>query len=118
MYYFSVHLLFASLVGAMAWVLTSIRGASATTKYWIWVVTGINLVVPTGAIVDKLWAAHLKWAAPLGAIGGPGWGMKPGRPAVRLPLILATGPPPMLGRFIAPFPPAPPPIPPPPPPTN
>jgi len=31
MYYFSVQLLYASVVGAAAWVLTSIRGASATT---------------------------------------------------------------------------------------
>jgi beta-lactamase regulating signal transducer with metallopeptidase domain len=67
MYYFSVHLLYASAVGAAAWMLTSIRGASATTKYWIWVVTAFNFIVPVGAIVDKLWAPHLRWAAPLGA---------------------------------------------------
>src|SRR6267378_3867337 len=54
MYYFSVHLLFASIVGSAAWVLTSIRGASATTKYWLWVVTGFNFVVPAGAVIDKL----------------------------------------------------------------
>ena len=30
MYYFSIHLLYASIVGAAAVVLTSIRGASAT----------------------------------------------------------------------------------------
>jgi hypothetical protein len=35
MYYFSVHLLFASIVASAAWVLTSILRASATTKYWI-----------------------------------------------------------------------------------
>lgn len=75
LYYLSVHLLYASMVGAAAWVLTSIRGASATTKYWIWVMTAFNFVVPTGAIVDKLWAPHLAWAAPLGALGGPIWEM-------------------------------------------
>ena len=35
MYYFSNRLLYASIVGSAAWVLTSIRAASATTKYWI-----------------------------------------------------------------------------------
>jgi beta-lactamase regulating signal transducer with metallopeptidase domain len=101
MYYFSVHLLFASLVGAIAWVLTSIRGASATTKYWIWVVTGFNFVVPAGAVVDKLWAAHLTWAAPLGAIGGPVWEMTQGRTAVVLALIWTTGTLTMLVRLIS-----------------
>jgi hypothetical protein len=31
-YYLSVHLLYASFVGSAAWILTSIRGASSTTK--------------------------------------------------------------------------------------
>src|SRR5467141_3211286 len=75
MYYFSVHLLYASIVGCAAWVLTSVRGASATTKYWIWIVTVFNFVVPVGAGIDKLWAPHLAWAAPLGANGGPVWDM-------------------------------------------
>ena len=50
MHYFSVHLLFAAIVGSAAWALTSIRGASATTKYWVWVVTAFNFVVLSGAI--------------------------------------------------------------------
>ena len=75
MYYFSVHLLYASIVGAAAWVLTTIRGASATTKYWIWVVTALNFIAPIGALIDKLWAPHLSWATPLGVIGGPIWDM-------------------------------------------
>src|ERR1700733_14108002 len=81
MYHFSVHLLYASFVGGAAWVLTSIRGTSATTKYWIWVVTAFNFIVPVSAIIDKLWAPHLAWAAPLGAIGGPVWDMTQGRQA-------------------------------------
>jgi hypothetical protein len=36
MYYLSVHLIYASIVGAAALLLTAIRSASATTKYWIW----------------------------------------------------------------------------------
>jgi beta-lactamase regulating signal transducer with metallopeptidase domain len=101
MYYFSVHLLFASLVGTAAWVLTSIRAASATTKYWIWVVTAFNFIVPVGAIVDKLWAPHLAWATPLGAIGGPVWDMTQGRTAVVLAVIWITGALTMLVRLMS-----------------
>src|SRR5260370_39282380 len=78
MYYFSVHLLYASIVGAAAWLLTTIRGASASTKYWIWVVTALNFIMPTGAVIDKLWAPHLRWATPLSAIGGPTWNILQG----------------------------------------
>jgi beta-lactamase regulating signal transducer with metallopeptidase domain len=91
MYYFSVHLLYASIVGSAAWVLTSIRAARATTKYWIWVVTAFNFVVPSGALIDKVWARHLTWARPLGAIGGPIWDMTEGRMAVVLSVIWMAG---------------------------
>lgn len=91
MYYFSVQLLYASLVGSAAWVLTSIRGASATTKYWIWVVTAFNFVVPVGALVDRVWAPHLTWARPLSAIGGPIWEMTEGRRAAVLAVIWIAG---------------------------
>ena len=101
MYYFSVHLLYASIVGGAAWLVTSIRGASATTKYWIWVATAFNFVVPVGAIIDKLWAPHLAWAAPLGAIGGPVWDMTQGRTAVVLAVIWITGALAMLVRLIS-----------------
>jgi beta-lactamase regulating signal transducer with metallopeptidase domain len=101
MYYFSVHLLYASIVGCAAWVLTSFRHASATTKYWLWVVTVFNFVVPTGAVIDKLWAPHLAWAAPLGAIGGPVWDMTEGRTAVVLALIWITGALTMLVRLMS-----------------
>jgi beta-lactamase regulating signal transducer with metallopeptidase domain len=101
MYYFSVHLLYASMVGSAAWVLTSIRGASATTKYWIWVVTAFNFVVPVGAVVDKLWAPHLAWATPLGVIGDPVWHMTQGRTALVLAVIWTTGALTMLVRLIS-----------------
>jgi beta-lactamase regulating signal transducer with metallopeptidase domain len=91
MYYFSVHLLYASIVGAAAWVLTSIRGNSSTTKYWIWVVTALNFFVPTGAVMDKLGAPHLGWARPLGAIGDPIWIMTQGWTAVALGVIWIAG---------------------------
>ena len=69
LYYFDIHLLYASIVGFAAWALTSILGGSATTKYWIWVATSLNFILPVGAVLDKLWAPHLSWAAPLGIIG-------------------------------------------------
>jgi beta-lactamase regulating signal transducer with metallopeptidase domain len=101
MYYFSVQLLYASIVCSAAWLLTSIRGASATTKYWIWVVTACNFVVPVGAVVDKLWAPHLGWAAPLGAIGGPVWDMTQGRTAVVLGVMWTVGAFAMVVRLIS-----------------
>lgn len=91
MYYFSVHLMYASIVGCAAWVLTTIRSTSATTKYWIWVVTGFNFIVPTGALMDKLWAPHLRWATPLGAIGDPVWNMTQGWTAVVLAVTWVAG---------------------------
>ena len=100
MYYFSVHLLYASIVGSVAWLLTSLRSASPTTKYWMWVVSAFNFVVPAGAVIDKLWAPHLTWAAPLGAIGGPIWDLTQGRPAVVLAVIWITGALAMLTRLI------------------
>jgi beta-lactamase regulating signal transducer with metallopeptidase domain len=101
MYYFSVHLLYASIVGVAAWVLTTIPGASATTKYWIWVLTALNFIMPTGAVIDKVWAPHLRWATPLGAIGGPIWNMTQGRTAVVLAGIWIAGALAMLMRLIS-----------------
>lgn len=101
MYYFSIHLLLASIVATAAWVLTSILRASATTKYWIWVVTAFNFVVPSGALIDKLWARHLTWATPLGAIGGPVWDMTEGRTAVVLSVIWIAGTFVMLSRLVS-----------------
>ena len=71
MYYFGVHLLFASIVCLAAWVVTSIPRVRATTKYCIWVATALNFIAPVGALFDKLWKSHLSWATPLPMIGGP-----------------------------------------------
>lgn len=68
-YYLHVHLLYASIVWTAAWVLTSFRAGSATTKYWIWVATSLNFIVPVGAALDALWAPRLSWAAPLSVVG-------------------------------------------------
>jgi beta-lactamase regulating signal transducer with metallopeptidase domain len=101
MYYFSVHLLFASIVASTAWALTSILRASATTKYWIWVAAAFNFVLPSGALIDKLWAPHLTWARPLAFIGDPVWDMTQGRMAVTLGVIWMTGALFMLSRLIS-----------------
>ncbi len=69
LYYFHIHLLYASIVWLAAWVLTSIGPGSATAKYWIWVATSLNFIFPAGAVIDKFGAPHLSWAAPLGIIG-------------------------------------------------
>jgi beta-lactamase regulating signal transducer with metallopeptidase domain len=100
MYYLSVHLLFASIVASAAWALTSILRASATTKYWIWVATAFNFVVPTGALVDTIGAPHFTWARPLGAIGAAVWDMTHGRTAAIPGVIWMTGGFCMLGRLI------------------
>lgn len=71
-YYVGVHLLYASLVWLAAWTLTSIVRGTATTKYWVWVATSLNFVLPLGAMLDKSLAAHLSWAKPLGMIGDAG----------------------------------------------
>lgn len=101
MYYFSVHLLFASIVASAAWALTSVLRASATTKYWVWVATAFNFVLPSGALADRLWATHLTWARPLAAIGGPVWDITQGRTAVILGVIWMTGAISMFFRLIS-----------------
>lgn len=91
MYYFDVHLLYGSVVGCAAWGLSSAPGASATTKYWLWVVTVLNLVVPVGAAVDQLWAPHLAWASPLGVVGDAAWQLTEGRTATVLAVVWLLG---------------------------
>ncbi len=69
-YYAGIHLLFASTVSIAALALASIPRGSATMKYWIWVATSLNFILPVGATLDWFWAAHLSWAKPIGIIGG------------------------------------------------
>ena len=101
MYYFSIQLLYASIVGVAAWLLTSMRSASATTKYWIWLVTALNFMAPAGAVIDRLWAPHMRWATPLGAIGGPIWNMTQGRTAMLIAGIWIAGALAMIMRLIS-----------------
>src|SRR5438477_8683188 len=70
-------------------------------KYWIWIATAFNFVLPSGALIDKLWAAHLTWARPLASVGSPVWDMTEGRTAVILGVIWMTGAFSMLSRLIS-----------------
>jgi hypothetical protein len=54
LYYFEVHLLYASLVWFSTWVLTAIPRVNATTKYWIWVATVLNLILNNKLVAGKL----------------------------------------------------------------
>jgi beta-lactamase regulating signal transducer with metallopeptidase domain len=71
-YYFEVHLLYASLVCCAAWILTRLPLGSATLKYWIWVATALNFMVPLGGFIDEFGATRISWARPLSALGDAG----------------------------------------------
>ena len=101
MYHLTVHLLYASIVGCAAWVLTSLRAASATTKYWIWVVTALNFVVPSGALIDVLWGQHFTSSRPLAAFVGPISDMTKSGTVVVLTVIWMAGALCMLIRLVS-----------------
>ncbi len=50
-----MQLLYASIVAVVAWALTSLRNLSATTKYWIWVVTALNFALPFAFLSWRFW---------------------------------------------------------------
>jgi BlaR1 peptidase M56 len=64
-----IHLVFASLVAVAAWAATSSRRVSPTAKYWIWVATSINFVLPVGVLVDRFRPPQLSWVLPLEDFG-------------------------------------------------
>jgi len=99
LYYFQIHLLYASVVGLAALALTSSRGGSATTKYWIWVATSLNFILPVGAVFDKLWSSHLSWATPLGTVGGFANTISEGPAAAALSVVWLLGATLMLTRL-------------------
>jgi Zn-dependent protease with chaperone function len=101
LYYVGIHLLYASVAGCAVWALTSIRGATATAKYWMWVLAVANFIVPVGAMTDRLLAPHLTWAEPLGVVGGAVWTMTEGRTAWVTAGIWLVGAAVMTARLIA-----------------
>jgi beta-lactamase regulating signal transducer with metallopeptidase domain len=74
-YYLEVHLLCASMLCLAAWALTSIRGTSATWKYWIWVVTSVYFLVPLGGFYNGFGAVRVPWATQLGGLDDIGIGI-------------------------------------------
>ena len=74
-YYLEVHILFASILCLAAWALTSIREGSATWKYWIWVATSINFMVPLGGFFNAFGGSRVPWATQLGGLDDVGIGI-------------------------------------------
>ena len=74
-YYIEVHLLYASIVCLSAWVLTSVWSGSATWKYWIWVATLLNFILPFGGFVDRFGASPVSWATQLPGLDEVGMGI-------------------------------------------
>jgi beta-lactamase regulating signal transducer with metallopeptidase domain len=91
LYHLQIHLLYASFVCLVAWALTSMRFVSATTKYWIWVLTTLNFIFPAGALLDKLWSSYLYWASPLGVFGDVAGDISRGTTAVVLGIVWLLG---------------------------
>src|ERR1700730_9959890 len=77
-----VHLLYASIVWLAAWLLTSLQRGSATAKYWIWVATSVNFVVPLSAVPGRFWPSRLSWLTPRNIILAAGDGISLSVPRV------------------------------------
>lgn len=74
-YYLEVHLLCASVVCLAAWTLTSLWNGAATAKYWIWVATTLNFMVPFGGFFNGFGASRVSWATQLGGLDDVGIGI-------------------------------------------
>jgi beta-lactamase regulating signal transducer with metallopeptidase domain len=74
-YYLEVHFLYASIVCVAAWVLTSTWNGSACWKYWVWVATLLNFILPFGGFVDRFGASSVSWATQLPGLDEVGIGI-------------------------------------------
>ena len=74
-YFLEVHLLYASIVCLAAWLLTSLWKGDATWKYWIWVATSLNFIVPLGGFFNRFGASPVPWATQLGGLDDVGIGI-------------------------------------------
>ena len=74
-YYLEVHLLYASIVCLAAWVLTSLWKGNATWKYWMWVATSLNFIVPLGGFFNRFGASPVSWATQLSGLDDVGIGI-------------------------------------------
>ena len=73
LYYLEVHLLYASVVCLAAWILTSLWKGGETVKYWIWVVTSVNFMVPFAGFLNGFGSSHLSWATQLAGLDRVGY---------------------------------------------
>ena len=64
MHSLQIHLLYASIIWVVAWLATSLPGISATTKYWMWVTTSVNFVLPVSIIPARFWSSEISWFTP------------------------------------------------------
>jgi beta-lactamase regulating signal transducer with metallopeptidase domain len=74
-YYLELHLLYASMVCLAAWALTSLWKGNATWKYWIWVATSLNFIVPLGGFFNRFGASPVAWATQLSGLDDVGIGI-------------------------------------------
>jgi beta-lactamase regulating signal transducer with metallopeptidase domain len=74
-YYLEVHFLYASIVCLAAWLLSLLWNGSATAKYWIWVATLFNFIVPLGGFFNAFGAMRVPWATQLGGLDDFGIGI-------------------------------------------
>ncbi len=86
-YYFEVHLLYASIACLAAWVLTSVWQGAATVKYWIWVVTSLNFLVPFAGFFNGFGGARVSWATQLAGLDAVGIGISRNQTLAVLVLI-------------------------------
>ena len=90
-YYFEVHLLYASLVGLAAWALTSLWRGAATAKYWIWVATSLNFLVPFAGFFNGFGASRIPWATQLAGLDAVGIGISRNLPLGALLFVVWVG---------------------------
>jgi beta-lactamase regulating signal transducer with metallopeptidase domain len=74
-YYLEVHLLYASILCLAAWLLTSFWSGAASVKYWIWVATSLNFMVPLGGFFNGFGASRVSWATQLAGLDDVGIGI-------------------------------------------
>src|SRR5258708_4235224 len=77
-----IHLLYASIVWLAAWLLTSMQRGTATTKYWIWVATSLNFILPLSVIPEQLWPSRLSWVTPPEVLNSTGHSLLFTAPAI------------------------------------
>jgi beta-lactamase regulating signal transducer with metallopeptidase domain len=83
-----IQLLYASIVWLAAWLLTSMQRGSATTKYWIWVATSLNFLLPLSVIPDRFWPSRLSWFTPQSILDGARGGISLKLPAIEMLLVV------------------------------